>query len=109
MIPGELTLDGGMIMLGTARDNDSQSFMRRPADIGGSETRGVSLIVDDADAIYGRAKAAGARLCHGARDGPSPTRTDATRTLRHHAGRMDCRRSAEHDDGHPAFPESLIF
>jgi uncharacterized glyoxalase superfamily protein PhnB len=50
----ELTLGGGMIMLGSA-----------PAPLpppNASDRRGVSLIVGDADTVYERARAAGARM-----------------------------------------------
>jgi uncharacterized glyoxalase superfamily protein PhnB len=50
----ELTLGDGMIMLGSAAKP-------LPA-IDESDRRGVSLIVGDADAVYARAKAAGARI-----------------------------------------------
>jgi uncharacterized glyoxalase superfamily protein PhnB len=33
-----------------------------PSEIGGRETRSVSLVVNDCDAIYARAKAAGAEI-----------------------------------------------
>ena len=48
----ELTLGGGMIMLGS-RKGDEMSI---------PPMLGVSLIVDDADAIYARAKTAGAKM-----------------------------------------------
>ena len=57
----ELTLDGGMIMLGTIRDSEHRKYMKMPDEAGG-ETRGVNLIVDDAGAVYQRAKAAGAEI-----------------------------------------------
>jgi uncharacterized glyoxalase superfamily protein PhnB len=36
--------------------------MKQPDEIGGVETRGDNLIVDDADAIYARVKAAGGEI-----------------------------------------------
>jgi uncharacterized glyoxalase superfamily protein PhnB len=36
--------------------------MKLPADLGGAQTRGVSLIVKGADEIYARAKASGAEI-----------------------------------------------
>jgi uncharacterized glyoxalase superfamily protein PhnB len=58
----ELTLGGGMIMLGSLADNEHGRFMKQPDEIGGAETRSVNLIVNDADTIYVRAKAAGAEI-----------------------------------------------
>jgi len=58
----ELTLGGGMIMLGTANDNGANRYMKVPADLGGSQTCSVSLIVKNPDEIYARAKAAGAEI-----------------------------------------------
>jgi len=58
----ELTLGDGMIMLGSVSDNEYSRFTKQPDQIGGAETRSVSLIVSDADAIYARAKAAGSEI-----------------------------------------------
>jgi len=58
----ELTLGGGMIMLGSVPTNEHGKYMRMPADIGGGQTRGVNLIVENADDVYNRAKAAGANI-----------------------------------------------
>jgi uncharacterized glyoxalase superfamily protein PhnB len=66
----ELTLDGGMIMLGSLADNEHSRFMKQPDEIGGAETRSINLIVSDADAIYSRAKAAGAGIVFDIEDKP---------------------------------------
>lgn len=58
----ELTLGGGMIMLGSVRDNESRPYMKQPDEIGGMETRSLYVVVPDADAVYQRAKAAGAEM-----------------------------------------------
>jgi uncharacterized glyoxalase superfamily protein PhnB len=59
----ELTLGGGMIMLASADKNEyNDRFMKQPDEIGGAETRGVNLIVNNADAVYARAKAASAEI-----------------------------------------------
>jgi uncharacterized glyoxalase superfamily protein PhnB len=58
----ELTLGGGMIMLGSVRDNEPSRLIKQPDEIGGAETRSVSLIVPDADAVYARATEAGAEI-----------------------------------------------
>lgn len=66
----ELTLGDGMIMLGSVNDTDFRRITRQPDEIGGAETRGVSLIVSDADAIHARAKAAGAEILFAIEDKP---------------------------------------
>lgn len=58
----ELTLGGGMIMLGSVRDNDFGRQIKQPDQIGGAETRSLYLVVADADAVYARAKTAGAEM-----------------------------------------------
>jgi uncharacterized glyoxalase superfamily protein PhnB len=60
----QLTLgDGGMIMLGSA-DNQSEygKLMAQPDEIGLRETKGIYLVVPDADATYATAKEAGAEM-----------------------------------------------
>jgi uncharacterized glyoxalase superfamily protein PhnB len=57
-----LRLGGGMIMLGSVNDTAPNRHMKLPAELGGAQTRGVSLIVKDADEIYARAEAAGAKI-----------------------------------------------
>jgi uncharacterized glyoxalase superfamily protein PhnB len=57
----ELTLGYGMIMLGSAT-NTHPEWMKHPDQIGGAETRSDNLVVPDADAVYARAKAAGAEI-----------------------------------------------
>ena len=54
----ELTLGSGMIMLGSVNEKMPERRMKLPAEVGGAQTRGVSLIVKDADAISGRHDAA---------------------------------------------------
>jgi uncharacterized glyoxalase superfamily protein PhnB len=58
----ELALGGGMIMLGTAKDDLYGQWMRSPGDLGEMETRSCYVIVADADAAYARAQAAGAAI-----------------------------------------------
>jgi len=66
----ELTLGGGMIMLGSVNDKAPNRNMKLPAELGGAQTRGVSLIVKDADEIYARARAAGAKILENIEDKP---------------------------------------
>jgi uncharacterized glyoxalase superfamily protein PhnB len=70
VVPGEkgtiahaqLTFGNGMIMLGSVNDSPYGRFIKQPDEIGGAETQSAYVIVADADAIYARAKAAGAEI-----------------------------------------------
>lgn len=70
VVPGEsntvlhaqLTYAGGMIMLGSKRDNDLEPYMRTPSELGGLGTGSLYVVVDDADAHFERAKRAGAKI-----------------------------------------------
>jgi uncharacterized glyoxalase superfamily protein PhnB len=56
----ELALDGGMIMLGSTKDDEHGRRFRSPDETEGVETRSAYIVVVDADAVYARAQAAGA-------------------------------------------------
>lgn len=58
----ELTLNGGMIMLGSQKDDAYGKGFKSPREVGGVETRSVYVVVKDADAVYARAEAAGAQI-----------------------------------------------
>src|SRR5262245_10313648 len=58
----ELRLGGGMIMLGSMHDNDYGRLIKQPDEIGGAETQSTYIVVDDADAVYARAKQQGAQM-----------------------------------------------
>ncbi|MGA2728943.1 MAG: VOC family protein [Terracidiphilus sp.] len=58
----ELTLGGGMIMLASYKEDAYGRGFKSPEDMGGVETRSAYVIVPDADAVYERAKAAGAAI-----------------------------------------------
>jgi uncharacterized glyoxalase superfamily protein PhnB len=60
----ELPFGNGMIMLGSADNNQSPSSkeMALPEDIGGRVTQAAYLVVADCDGLYARAKAAGATI-----------------------------------------------
>jgi uncharacterized glyoxalase superfamily protein PhnB len=77
----ELTLGGGMVMLGSAAGNEQGHLMKHPDEIGGAETRGVNLIVSDADAVCARAKAAGAEMVFDIEDKPYGGRAFTCRDL----------------------------
>ena len=46
----ELTLDGGMIMLGSQKDDEYGRGFKSPQELGGVETRSSYIVVADADA-----------------------------------------------------------
>src|SRR5262245_1064701 len=58
----ELTYAGGMIMLGSENDREFGKHVKSPLSFGGKSTSGPCVIVADADAVYTRAKAAGAEI-----------------------------------------------
>ncbi|MCG2586058.1 VOC family protein [Massilia sp. TS11] len=59
----QLTLGNGMVMLSSSgRDTVYGRLMRLPEEIGGYQTQTIYLVVPDADAIFVRAKAAGAAI-----------------------------------------------
>ena len=59
----ELTFGNGMIMLGSASNQSEYTkHTAMPNELGGRETRSVSLIVSNGDAVYAQAKAAGAEM-----------------------------------------------
>ncbi len=58
----ELTLNGGMIMLGSQKDDEHDRRFKSPAELGGFETRSAYIVVSDADAVHARAVAAGATI-----------------------------------------------
>jgi uncharacterized glyoxalase superfamily protein PhnB len=58
----QLTLGGGMVMLGSVQDSPSQAYTIHPDESGGKVTSGLYVIVPDPDEVYRRAKAEGARI-----------------------------------------------
>jgi uncharacterized glyoxalase superfamily protein PhnB len=57
----QLTLGSGMIMLGSARDDEFGRLQATPAALGGT-TQSPYIVASDADEVYRRAKAAGAEI-----------------------------------------------
>jgi uncharacterized glyoxalase superfamily protein PhnB len=72
VVPGEgdvihhaqLTFGNGMIMLGTAREDEFGKLQATPAKVGGVGTQSPYIIVEDADAHHSRAVLAGARVVY---------------------------------------------
>ena len=60
----QLSFGNGMIMLGSVLkvDNEFGRLTTQPDEIGGMETQSPYLVVSDADTVYQRAKAAGAKI-----------------------------------------------
>lgn len=58
----QLTFGNGMVMLGSVLDTPFGRLMRQPDQIDGAETQSPYLVAADADAVYARARAAGARI-----------------------------------------------
>lgn len=59
----QLTLGGGMVMVGSAGNETAASkLLKQPDEVGGVETQAPYLVVPGIDAVYARAKAAGARM-----------------------------------------------
>jgi uncharacterized glyoxalase superfamily protein PhnB len=55
----ELTLGGGMIMLGSEKNDEYGRGFKSPGELG-AETRSTYVVVADADAVFAQAQAAGA-------------------------------------------------
>ena len=70
VVPGEagvihhaqLTFNGGMIMVGSARDTPFDQLQQTPRAVGGIGTQSAYIIVDDVDAHCSRASQAGAEI-----------------------------------------------
>jgi len=58
----ELTLGGGMIMLGSGKDDEYGRGFKTPAELGGIETASRYVIVSDVEAVHARAIAAEAQI-----------------------------------------------
>ena len=63
VVHAQLTLGGGMIMIGSV-DNGTASakWIKQPDEVGGAETQSAYLIVENIDEVYARAKREGARI-----------------------------------------------
>ena len=75
----ELTLNGGMIMLGSQKDDEHGRRFKSPAELGDIETRSAYIVVADAEAAYARAQAAGAQIARPLQDMPYGSREFAVR------------------------------
>lgn len=66
----QLRFGGGMVMLGSALDNETAfgRLMTQPDQTGGANTQSTYVVVGDADAVYAKAKQAGAKMAMEIRD-----------------------------------------
>lgn len=58
----ELTLGGGMIMLGSVKDDAYGRGFMSPDELDGKETRSAYIVVPNTDQVYARAQAAGGAI-----------------------------------------------
>jgi uncharacterized glyoxalase superfamily protein PhnB len=58
----QLSFGNGMIMLASIRDSEFGKSMKQPDEIDGAETQSPYLVVNDADVVYERVKAAGGEI-----------------------------------------------
>jgi uncharacterized glyoxalase superfamily protein PhnB len=81
----ELTLNGGMIMLGSAKDDEYGSRFKSPDELSGMESRSAYIVVEDAEAVHARAVAAGAVIIRTLQDTPYGSREFAVRDPEGHS------------------------
>jgi len=70
----ELVLGGGMIMLGSMKEDEHGRRFKSPGELGGAETSSAYIVVPDADAVYARAQGAGATIVRPLQDMPYGSR-----------------------------------
>ena len=58
----ELTFGSGVVMVGDLREGHGPPNRKPPAAVGGANTQNLFVYVDDVEAHFARAKAAGARI-----------------------------------------------
>ena len=80
----QLTFGNGMIMLGSALDDDYGKLQTVPAAVGGIGTQSPYVVVQDADVHYDRAKAAGAKIVVDIEDQSHGGRAYSCRDLEDH-------------------------
>jgi uncharacterized glyoxalase superfamily protein PhnB len=81
----ELTLNGGMIMLGSAKDDEFGHRFKSPDEVGGVETRSTYIVVADADATHARAVATGATIIRPLQNTPYGSREFAVKDPEGHS------------------------
>jgi len=81
----ELKLGGGMIMLGSTKDDEYGRRFTSPEECGGKETRSAYIVVADADEVYARAQAADAEVLRPIQNTDYGSREFAVRDLEGHS------------------------
>jgi uncharacterized glyoxalase superfamily protein PhnB len=81
----ELTLNGGMIMLGSAKEDEYSRRYKSPDELDGIATASIYLVVPDADAAHARAVAAGAVITRPLQDMPYSSREFSVKDLEGHS------------------------
>lgn len=81
----QLTLGGGMVMLGSGKDDEYGRGFKSPGELGGVETRSVYIVVADADAAFARAQEAGAAVVRPLQDTPYGSREFTVRDPEGHS------------------------
>jgi uncharacterized glyoxalase superfamily protein PhnB len=81
----ELTLNGGMIMLGSTKEDEHVERFRSPDQIDYAETRSAYIVVADSDAVHARAVAAGASIIRPLQNTPYGSREFALRDPEGHS------------------------
>jgi len=84
IVHAELTMGGGMIMLGSGKDDEFSRSFRSPDDLSGIETRVAYIVVPDADKVHDRAVSAGARITMPLHDTQNGAREFAAKDLEGH-------------------------
>jgi uncharacterized glyoxalase superfamily protein PhnB len=64
VVHAQLSFGNGLIMLGSTASVDSEyaKLIRQPDEIGGAQTQTIYVVVEDADAVYARARDARAMI-----------------------------------------------
>jgi uncharacterized glyoxalase superfamily protein PhnB len=81
----QLALNGGMIMLGSAKDDEHGPRFKSPDELDGMETQSAYIVVGDVDAVHARAVSAGAPIIRPLQDTPYGSREFALRDPEGHS------------------------
>jgi uncharacterized glyoxalase superfamily protein PhnB len=81
----ELKLGGGMIMLGSAKDDEHAKNYASPAECGGRETRSAYIVVANADEVFAKAQTVGAVIVRPLQDTPYGSREFSVRDPEGHS------------------------
>lgn len=68
VVHAQLSLGGGMVVIGPEADSDFGAYMMRPSEVGGRATVSIYAVVHDVAERFARAQAAGAEILIALRD-----------------------------------------